>query len=260
LKSDTYQPVGSQSAEWNRGAYVVEGLGHCGACHTPKNMLGADKSGQDFRGGNLDNWVAPDLTGNTRSGLGAWSAEDIAQYLHAGRNVHAGAGGAMADVVTYSGSLMTEADVHAVALYLKSRPAGPDESQAASPDVGAMRRGAAIYTDVCASCHLENGVGQPKFFPPLGHDAMLQQADPTGLLRVILAGSRIGTSNATPSPLTMPSFAWKLSDAEIADVSTYLRNSWGNHAAAIEAATVGDLRKKLDLNRARLTVNSGDHK
>ncbi|WP_218511760.1 cytochrome c [Variovorax sp. dw_308] len=260
LKSDTYQPVAAQSAEWNRGAYIVEGLGHCGACHTPKNMLGADKSGQDFHGGTLDNWVAPDLTGNTRTGLGQWSAEDIAAYLHAGRNARAGAGGSMADVVNYSGSLMNDADVHAVAVYLKGRPARPDEAQRTPPDAGAMRRGAAIYSDVCASCHLENGVGQPRYFPPLGHDAMLQQTDPTGLLHVLLAGSRIGTSNALPSPMTMPAFAWKLSDAEVADVSTYIRNSWGNQAAAVEATSVADMRKKLDLTQPRLTVNSGDHR
>jgi mono/diheme cytochrome c family protein len=258
LKSDTYQPAPAQSAEWNRGAYVVEGLGHCGACHTPKNMLGADKSGQDFYGGTLDNWVAPDLTGNARTGLGQWSAEDIAAYLHTGRNARAGAGGSMAEVVTYSGSLMSDVDVHAVAAYLKSKPARPDETQRTPPDAGAMRRGAAIYSDVCASCHLENGVGQPRYFPPLGHDAMLQQTDPTGLLHVMLAGSRIGTSKTTPTPMTMPAFAWKLSDAEIADVSTYIRNSWGNQAAAIDAATVADMRKKLGLMQPRLTANSGD--
>ncbi len=89
---------------------------------------------------------------------------------------------------------------------------------------------------------------------------MLQQTDPTGLLHVLLAGSRIGTSNALPSPMTMPAFAWKLSDAEVADVSTYIRNSWGNQAAAVEATSVADMRKKLDLTQPRLTVNSGDHR
>jgi len=260
LKSDTYQPDTSKSAEWNRGAYLVQGLGHCAACHTPKNMFGADKSGQDFHGGQLDNWVAPDLTANARTGLGLWSVDDIADYLRAGRNMHAAAGGSMADVVSYSGSQMNDADLHAIATFLKSQPARPDEALAGPPDAGAMRRGAAIYSDACASCHLENGVGQPRFFPPLGHDAMLQQDDPTGLLHLILAGSHIGVSNAAPSPLAMPSFAWKLSDAEIADVSTYIRNSWGNQAPGIDASKVAELRKKLDLTRPRLTVNSGDRK
>lgn len=122
-----------------------------------------------------------------------------------------------------------------------------------------MRRGAAIYSDACASCHLEDGVGQPRIFPPLGHNAVVQQADPTGLEHLILAGSRIGTRPFRPPPLTMPSFAWKLTDQEIADVSTYLRNSWGNQAAIVSASVVGAARKRLNLRTVRLTANSGDH-
>jgi mono/diheme cytochrome c family protein len=121
-----------------------------------------------------------------------------------------------------------------------------------------MRRGAAIYSDVCASCHLENGVGQPRYFPPLQHNAMLQQADPTGVEHLILAGGRVGSTPARPSPLTMPSFAWKLSDQEIADVSTYIRNSWGNAAPAVPVSTVTQLRNNLGLSSERATANSGD--
>jgi mono/diheme cytochrome c family protein len=121
-----------------------------------------------------------------------------------------------------------------------------------------MRRGAAIYADVCAACHLQNGAGQSRLFPPLGYDAMLQQSDPTGLLHLLLGGGRVGTSAAAPTPLAMPSFAWKLSDAEIADVATYIRNSWGNEAAPVAAAEVSDLRRKLGLEALRLTPNSGD--
>ena len=247
----------NQSAEWNRGAYLVNGLGHCGGCHTPKSALGADKSGRDFQGGTLDNWVAPDLTANERTGLGSWSIDDVTEYLGTGRNAHAGAGGAMADVITYSTSLMSDADRHAMAVYLKSQAASPSIA-AAQPDAGAMRRGAEIYSDACASCHLENGVGQPRYFPPLGPNAMLQQADPIGLEHLILAGARIGTSSTRPSPMTMPSFAWKLTDQEIADVSTFIRNSWGNHAAAVSATDVRSARNKLNLDTVHLTANSGD--
>jgi mono/diheme cytochrome c family protein len=126
------------------------------------------------------------------------------------------------------------------------------------PEADVMRRGAAIYFDVCSACHLDDGVGQPRFFPPLGQNAMLQQDDDTGLLHLILAGSRTGPSVTRTSPLTMPAFAWKLSDAEIADVATYLRNSWGNHASAVTAARVEALRGKLDLRAPRLTASSGD--
>jgi mono/diheme cytochrome c family protein len=255
--SHDFQTDPSQSAEWNRGAYLVNGLGHCGGCHTPKNTFGADKSRQALYGGDLDNWVAPDLTSNTRTGLGRWNIEDITEFLRTGRNAHAAAGGAMADVITYSTSLMNDDDRRAIATYLKDQAASPDIATSL-PDTGAMQRGAEIYSDACASCHLENGVGQPRLFPPLGHDAVLQQADPTGLEHLILAGVRVGTSPSRPSPLTMPSFAWKLTDQEIADVSTFIRNSWGNRAAPISATAVGEVRKRLDLRSVHLTMNSGD--
>jgi mono/diheme cytochrome c family protein len=258
LDAHDFQSDPGQSAEWNRGAYLVKGLGHCGACHTPKNSFGADKSKQEFHGGKLDNWVAPDLTGNSRMGLGDWSVEDIVEFLATGRNPRAAAGGAMAEVITYSTSLLNDADRHAIAVYLKSQPASAAIT-ASTPDSGAMRRGAEIYSDACSSCHLENGVGQSRVFPPLGKDAMLQQSDPTGLEHVILGGTRIGISASRPSPLSMPSFAWKLTDQEIADVSTFIRNSWGNRAAQVSASDVHDLRKKLDLQTVHLTVNSGDH-
>jgi mono/diheme cytochrome c family protein len=257
LDSNNFRPDQGQSAEWNRGAYLVNGLGHCGGCHTPKTSLGGDQSGHLFEGGKLDNWVAPDLTGNERTGLGAWSVGDVAEYLKNGRNRRAAAGGAMADVVTYSTSLMTDADRHAIAVYLKSRTPSPSQTSG-EPDTAAMKRGAAVYSDACASCHLENGVGQPGYFPPLGHNALIQQADSTTLQHMILAGSRIGTSAQRPSALTMPSFAWKLSDDEIADVATYIRNSWGNQAPAVSASAVADMRKGLDLDHLHLTVNSGD--
>ncbi|MGC1301207.1 MAG: cytochrome c [Caulobacteraceae bacterium] len=259
LKSHAADPDPAQTAEWNRGAYLVNGLGHCGGCHTPKNAFGADKSGKDFHGGNLDNWVAPDLTSNARTGLGGWSLDDITEYLKTGRNGRAGAGGAMGEVITYSTSLMSDADRHAMAVYLKSQPATATPTPA-QPDAGAMARGAAIYSDACASCHLENGVGQPRYFPPLGHDAMLQQADPTGLEHLILAGTRLGASPTRPSPLAMPSFAWKLTDEQVADVSTFVRNSWGNQAAGVSGAEVAALRKRLGLETPRYTANSGDQK
>jgi mono/diheme cytochrome c family protein len=247
----------SQSSEWNRGAYLVNGLGHCGGCHTPKNALGADKTKLDLQGATLDNWVAPDLTANDRTGLGSWNIDDIAEYLRTGRNAHAGAGGPMADVITYSTSLMSDSDRHAMAVYLKSQAASPSLAHS-PPDTGAMRRGAEIYSDACASCHLEDGVGQPRYFPPLGPNALLQQSDPIGLEHLILAGGRLGTSASRPSALAMPSFAWKLSDQEIADVSTYIRNSWGNQAKSVSVADVRAARKKLNLDTVHLTVNSGD--
>lgn len=257
LNSHDFQVNQNQSAEWNRGSYLVNGPGHCSGCHTPKNVFGADKTSQAFYGAPVDHWVAPDLTGNDRTGLGRWNVDEIAEYLSSGRNAHAGAGGAMADVITYSTSLMTDADRHAIAVYLKSQAASPSVAND-QPDAGVMRRGAAVYSDVCASCHLENGVGQPRYFPPLGPNAVLQQADPIGLEQLILAGGRIGTSQANPSPLTMPSFAWKLSDQEIADTATFVRNSWGNQASAVSVSDVRKARTLLNLKTVHLTANSGD--
>ena len=257
LNARDFQSDPNQSPEWNRGAYLVNGLGHCGGCHTPKNRLGADKTKLRLHGATLDNWVAPDLTSNQRTGLGAWSIDDVTEYLRTGRNAHAGAGGAMADVITYSTSLMSDADRHAMAVYLKSQGASLSVASA-QLDPGAMRRGAAIYSDACASCHLENGVGQPRYFPPLGPNAMLQQADPIGLEHLILAGGRIGTSPTRPSPMTMPSFAWRLTDQEVAEVSTFIRNSWGNQAAAVSVSDARAARKRLNLETVNLTANSGD--
>lgn len=259
LKSDEFQSDPQQSVEWNRGAYLVEGLGHCAACHTPKNSLGAAKSDQALQGGRLDNWVAPDLTGNPRTGLGSWSAQDVTEFLHSGRNAHAAAGGSMAEVIEYSTSLLSDADIHSIATYLKSRAPGPSAA-AVAPDAGAMRRGGAIYADVCAACHLQNGAGQPRLFPPLVNDATLQQRDPTGLLHLLLAGTHVGASDAAPTPLAMPSYAWKLDDAQIADLATYIRNSWGNQAAPVATADSAKLRRQLGLEQPRGTQNSGDWK
>jgi mono/diheme cytochrome c family protein len=257
LDSHEFRPDPGRSAEWNRGAYLVNGLGHCGACHTPKNLFGADKTSEELHGAKLDNWTAPDLTDNDRTGLGGWSADDVAAYLADGRNAHAGAGGAMAEVITYSTALMSAVDRHAIAVYLKSKAASPAVAHL-QPDADAMRRGAAIYSDVCASCHLEDGIGQPTLFPPLGRNAMLQQPDATGLEHLILAGGRIGISASRPSPLAMPSFAWKLTDRQIADVATYIRSSWGNMAAAVTVTDVQELRRRLGLETEHLTANSGD--
>jgi mono/diheme cytochrome c family protein len=258
FKPNDFVADSSKSAQWNRGAYIVNGAGHCAQCHTPTNLLGANDNRKPFHGGNLDNWVAPDLTGNPRTGLGGWTSADIVEYLKSGRNAHAQAAGPMAEVVSYSTSLLSDADLAAVAAYLKDLPPSPAGTPPA-PDMGAMKRGEAVYSDACASCHLEKGVGQARYFPPLSGDAVLQQSNPAGLAHLILAGVRTAPTTSRPSPLSMPSFAWKLSDQEIADVSTYIRNSWGNHAAPVEAGQVAKMRKALDLQTTHLTVNSGDH-
>jgi mono/diheme cytochrome c family protein len=238
----------AMSAQWNRGAYLVEGLGHCGACHTPKNMLGAELNDQAFRGAVIENWMAPDLTSNPRTGLGRWNVGDIVQFLRTGRNAHANASGLMGEVVAYSTSLLTDADLAAIATYLKSLPASPDVSSPA-PDASAMRAGSEVFFDGCTACHLTGGRGQPGMFPPLRGSAVAQQNDPAGVIRLILAGTRTAPTRSRPSFQSMPSFAWKLSDQEIADVATYVRNSWGNRAPPVDAHQVAAVRSKLKLRK-----------
>jgi len=257
FRSGEYVSDPAKSVEWNRGAYLVNGLGHCGSCHTPKNFLGSDKGGKAFHGGDLDEWVAPDLTANARTGLGSWSTGDIVEYLKTGRNQRANAGGAMADVVTNSTSLMNDQDLHAIAVYIKDQPSSPS-STVRDVDAGAMRRGKEIYSDACSSCHMLEGGGQRKTFPPLARNAMLQQADPSGLLHLILAGGRSAPTPTRPTALSMPSFAWKLTDQQIADVSTYIRNNWGNSAEAVSTKAVADMRRQLGLDVIRRTDGSGD--
>lgn len=259
FRPHAFQPDPTKSAEWNRGAYLVNGLGHCEQCHTPTNLLGANVARKRFRGGSLENTVAPDLTGNTRVGLGSWSAAEVAEYLKTGRNARAQASGPMSEVISYSTSLMGDADIQAIVTYLKSEPASP-ATPVGKPDADAMRRGAAIFSDECSACHLEEGRGQPRYFPPLGrNNSLVQQTNPDGVINLVLAGARTAPTLTRPSPISMPSFAWKLTDAEVADVATYVRNSWGNQAGPVAADRVGGLRRKLNLEKPILTQNSGDH-
>jgi mono/diheme cytochrome c family protein len=245
-----FKPDPAKPEAWNRGAWLVRGPGHCGACHTQKNLLGAERSSRKLHGGVIENWFAPDLTGNARTGLGRWSADEIAEYLRTGRNARANAVGLMAEVVTYSTSLLTDDDRMAIATYLKSLPASADTSSPA-PEKAAMQTGGAIFADACTACHLEEGKGQPRMFPPLKGSAAAQQGDPTGVIRLILAGGRTAPTLDRPSFQTMPSFAWKLDDQQVADVATYVRNSWGNRAPPVSAQQVAKLRSKLDLRAAR---------
>jgi len=247
----TFTPNPDKSAEWNRGAYLVEGPGHCGACHTPKNILGADKTSQALRGGLIRDWFAPNITNTLHDGVGRWSADEIVDYLKTGRNVHSGAAGLMAEVVENSTSKILEADLRAIAVYLKDVDGGGEPAAPAKPDEKAMAAGRAIYNDMCAACHKTDGTGVPLMFSPLAGNANVQQRDPTTVTRVILEGARIGPTDARPTPFAMPAFDWKLTDAQIAAVATYVRNSWGNAAAPVTPSSVKTLRD--DLHHSRVT-------
>ncbi|EJW13661.1 Putative diheme cytochrome c-553 [Rhodovulum sp. PH10] len=239
----TFEPDPRQSEAWNRGAYLVQGPGHCGACHTGKNALGAN-SGPALRGGVVQGWWAPSLDDDQRTGLGRWSVADVVEYLKTGRNRFSGATGLMAEVVKYSLSNLTEADLEAIAVYLKAQGPGPGGGSRAA-DRAVTAAGRQVFADQCAACHATDGSGVPRMFPPLASSTVVQQSDPTTVLRVILEGARTVATDQRPTPSAMPAFAWKLTDAEIAAVATYVRGSFGNRAGAVSAGAVGALRKTL---------------
>ena len=246
FRRGTFAPDPGKSAEWNRGAYLAEGLMHCGACHTPKNLAGGDKASEAGQGYALQGWFAPDITNAAGRGLGAWSVEDIVAYLKTGHNRTAAATGPMADEVADSSSKMTDADLHAVAVYLKDQPA-PHEAtpQPLAASDPAMTAGAAVYRDECSACHAPQGTGIAGLFPGLAGAPAVQSRDPTSLLRVVLAGARSAATDAVPTAPAMPAFGWLLDDREIAAVLTYVRNSWGNAAAAVSPGEVAKRRSAV---------------
>ncbi|NNM77803.1 cytochrome c [Sphingomonas sp. ID1715] len=244
FQAGEFRPDPAKSAVWNRGAYLVWGPGHCGGCHTPKNFLAADRNSRALQGGRLDNWVAVNLTGDPQQGLASWGEADIVEYLRSGRNARASASGSMQEVIYYSTSRMSDADLAAIATYLKDLPPGAPKSGRKAPSAAAMRAGEAIFTDVCSACHQANGEGVARIFPPLAGDASVQAKDPTTLVRIILEGTRSVSTPVRPTPTAMPAFGWKLDDEAIASVATFVRNSWGNSAPPVSARKVAKLRRQ----------------
>lgn len=244
----TFHADPKQSAQWNRGAYLVRGIGHCGACHTSKNFAGASDMDDPFHGGMAEHVFAPDLTDDERTGLGKWSVKDIVEYLGTGSNDITSAAGPMAIVVRMSTQYLTQSDRRAIAVYLKSVPDAHPQRDVADNDIDEhiMQAGKAVYIDNCQGCHMDDGKGLEHVFPPLRSSSAILAAQPQTLIQAVLEGAKIPATQAKPTGLAMPAFDRKLSDAQIADVLTYVRNSWGNHAGAVSAGTVGDLRKTLN--------------
>jgi len=243
FKPGILEPDQQKDIDWNRGRYLVEGAGHCGACHTPKNMFGADRRGQTFAGGRVGDWFAPRLDGAARSGLKSWSVDDIVEYLQSGRNARSHADGLMAEVVVNSTSKISDGDARAIAVYLKSLPAGPPEPQVILPPEDRMKSGEAMYEHACVACHEKDGSSAPRIYPPLPGNALLQSADPTSTLRIILDGAQTVTTPRAPNKGSMPAYAKQWTDQQIADVTNYIRNSWGNAAPLVTADQVAQARK-----------------
>lgn len=244
FKPGLFEPDQSKSAAWNRGGYLVTGLGHCGACHTPKNYFGADRDAQALSGNEIGGWYAPRLDGAVRTGLKSWSQEDIAEYLQSGRNARSHAAGPMAEVVVNSTSKMSDADVRAIAVYLKSLPPARRETIVTPPDDAEMRAGQAVYAKLCVACHEADGSGAPRIYPPLPGNALLQSINPSSTLRIILDGAYSVTTPRAPNTGEMPGYASQLSDQEIAAVTNYIRNSWGNAGLLVTPPQVAKARKR----------------
>jgi mono/diheme cytochrome c family protein len=239
----TFVADNGKDAEWNRGAYLVEGPGHCGACHTPKNLFGSGKSAHALQGGAIQNWFAPNITSDQHHGIGSWTVDEVVEYLKTGRNARSGAAGLMSEVVRDSTSKMSDSDLRAMAVYLKGERANPETPPL--PDRSADGAGKAIYADSCSGCHRSDGTGVPHMFPPLAKNANAQSSDPTTIIRVILEGARTAVTDPRPTPSTMPAYDWKLSNDDVAAVATYVRSSWGNAAPKVTTDQVNTLRQNL---------------
>ena len=271
LQKGEYVADQDKSASWNRGAYLVQGLGHCGACHTPRGIAGQEKAGSEkdgrqyLSGATLDNWYASPLTGDPETGLHAWSKNEIVDYLRTGRTARVAALGVMAEVVGKSTQYLTDPDLQAIAEYLKSLPPVDNERQSNTDSIGqvsdasattrALRagdtgiRGSGVYLDNCNACHRSDGTGATRTFPNLVKNEAVNAGDPITLIRIIVEGTSMPSTDTAPSAIAMPGLGWRLSDEEVTDVLNFIRGSWGNRAAAVSRGEVGRVRQILAVQK-----------
>jgi mono/diheme cytochrome c family protein len=258
-------PSGTDS-QLSQGAYFVEGLGHCGECHTPRalamQMKAATAAGGAayLSGAVIENYFAPSLRNSGPGTLGAWREDELAQFLKTGANAQGIAFGSMSDVIIHSTQYMTDADALATARYLKSLRSPGEEPAArftydtlehiALKNGDASKPGAMIYLNNCGACHRPDGVGYEQVFPRLAGNPVVQAENPQSLISVVLDGSQTPRTARTPAQFTMPRFAWRLSDKDVADVVNFIRTSWGNSASPVSSADVAKTRESLQLREA----------
>ncbi|CAJ92723.1 Cytochrome c553 [Cupriavidus necator] len=249
----------ARGAAWNRGAYLVQAVAHCGACHTPRGNLFAEK-GLDERsrhflsGASVEGWSATNLTGDQVTGLGAWSRADIAEFLRTGRNGHATSFGPMSTVISTATQYMSAPDLDAVAAYLKSLPGARGEDKPFRHDAATAQQlrqgrfdvpGARQYAVFCMPCHGADGKGFARVFPPLAGNPTVADPDPASLVNLLLDGAVTARVGTAPADYHMPGYGWTLDDQELANVLTFIRGSWGNRAAPVPEAAVAARRKEL---------------
>lgn len=227
----------SRSAEWNRGAYLVQGLGHCTACHTPRNALGAERKAQALGGGTVagQGWYAPALDMPTEAGVAQWPLQDVVALLQTGVAPQGSVTGPMAEVVFRSTQHLTPTDARAIAVYLQALPQRSAPAVVAEPPAAAaaLARGAKVYEQHCAQCHGDQGQGVPGAIAALAGNRAVLQADTTNLLRVVLQGGYLPATAGNPRPHGMPPFRQVLGDEDVAAVLSFVRNAWGNQAPGV---------------------------
>lgn len=237
----------ARTPEWNRGAYIVQGLAHCGACHTARNALGGVSNILDLSGGliPMQNWYAPSLAAPNEAGVADWRLDDIVKLLGTGASPRATVSGPMAEVVLSSLQYLEPADLRAIAVYLQSLPPAPsdtDPREVPRAPAALLDRGGKIYADDCAQCHGEHGEGVPQAYPALAGNRAVTMPAAANLVQIVLNGGFPPATRGNPRPFGMPPFAATLSDADVAAVVTYLRSAWKNRAAPVTELEVTQQR------------------
>lgn len=248
-----YQADSHRGADWNRGAYLVRALGHCAACHTPRNALGASQSALDLAGGliPMQQWYAPSLRSPLEAGVSGWQPQHIVALLKTGVAAPGSASGPMAEVVLDSTQYLSEADLGAVAVYLQSlaAPASPAVGKPESAgrekaSSAAAGKEAKLYERHCAACHGEQGEGHAGAYPALAHNRAVTLSSATNLIQMVLYGGFAPATTGNPRPFGMPPFVLQMSDKDAAGVLTYIRKAWGNSAPAVSELDVKRVRDR----------------
>jgi mono/diheme cytochrome c family protein len=243
-----FETDAARSPQWNRGAYLVETLGHCNACHSRRNVLGATAGPLDLAGGliPIQNWYAPSLKDNAEAGLGEWPEREVVALLKTGVSARGSVQGPMAEVVARSTQYLSDADLEAMAVYLRELPdagaAAPSPAATLSTPAAASERGAKLYTTHCAACHGDKGEGVGGAYPALAGNRAVALTPPANLVHIVLRGGFPPSTPGNPRPYGMPPFATVLSDAEVAEVLSYLRAAWGHAAAPVTTLDVSRYR------------------